>query len=458
MAITERLAHLIAETTYEDLPEDAVLQAKRALLDTIGVTLAGHGEESGRIITAWVEDAGGQQEAAVLGTALYTSPALAALANGTLGHALDFDDVTFHMRGHPSVPVAPAALALGEAMGSSGAEVITAFVVGVEVEAKIGKAMTSALPRRGWHPTGTLGTLGAAAAAAKILGLTVPQTQMALGIAASKAAGLRQNFGTMTKPLHAGEAARSGVEAAQLAQRGFTADAQILDSRFGFFNTFVGAGEFTLETVVQDFGAPYEIVSPGIGVKPYPACRQTHRSIDAMLALVQAHNLQAQDISEIICSTSARMLDFLIHHQPQTGLAGKFSMEYCLAAALLHGKVGLPQFADASVQDPRAQDLLQRVHLVYPDQDQPNWDTPMPDIIEVVLHNGQRFQQRVDIPKGDPQLPLSWEELVAKFMDCAAVALPAEHIRAAVQHCTHLETLPTLQPLLESLTLTEAPV
>jgi 2-methylcitrate dehydratase PrpD len=458
MAITARLAHLITEATYEDLPEAVVLQAKRALLDTIGVTLAGHSEESGRIITAWVEDAGGSQEAAVLGTALYTSPALAALANGTLGHALDFDDVTFHLRGHPSVPVAPAVLALGEAMGSSGVEVITAFVVGVEVESKIGKAMSSAHPRRGWHPTATLGTLGAAAAAAKILGLTVPQTQMALGIAASKAAGLRQNFGTMTKPLHAGEAARNGVEAAQLAQRGFTADAQILDSRFGFFNTFVGAGEFTLETVVQDFGAPYEIVSPGIGVKPYPACRQTHRSIDAMLALVQAHRLQAQDVSEIICSTSARMLDFLIHHQPQTGLAGKFSMEYCLAAALLHGKVGLQQFADATVQDPRAQELLQRVRLVYPDQDEPNWDTPMPDIVEVVLHNGQRFQQRIDVPKGDPELPLTWEELVAKFTDCAAVVLPTEHIQTAVQHFTHLETLPTLQPLLVSLTLTDAPV
>ncbi len=244
MAITEQLAHLIAETTYAQLPANAVTQAKRALLDTIGVTLAGHGEEAGRLITAWVEDVGGCQEAAVLGTTLYTSPGLAALANGTLGHALDFDDVTEHLRGHPSVPVTPVVLALGEAMGASGAEVITAFVVGVEVEAKIGKAMTSAHPRRGWHPTATIGPLGATAAAANLLGLTPAQVRMALGIAASKAAGLRQNFGTMTKPLHAGEAARSGVEAAQLAQRGFTADPQILEGRFGFFNTFVGSGEF----------------------------------------------------------------------------------------------------------------------------------------------------------------------------------------------------------------------
>ena len=453
MALTERLAHLIAETTYEQLPVAAVAQAKRALLDTIGVTLAGHREDIGQIITLWVQDAGGSQEAAVLGTALYTSPALAAMANGTLGHALDFDDVTAHLRGHPSVVVAPVVLALGEALGASGTEVITAFVLGVEVEAKIGKAMTAALPRHGWHPTAVIGTLGATAAAAKMLGLAGPQIQVALGIAASTAGGLRQNFGTMTKPLHAGEAARSGVEAAQLAQRGFTADRHILEERFGFFNTFVGAGEFNLDVVLQDFGAPYEIVSPGIGVKPYPACRQTHRAIDAMLELVHTYQLQPDEVSEIVCETSARAQDFLIHHHPQTGLEGKFSMEYCMAAALLHGQMGLAQFSDASVQDPRAQALLQRVRFEHPDQHAADWETNMPDIVKVVLHDGRHLHQRVDVPKGDPDLPLSWEALVAKFQGCAAGVLSAEQIQEAVQHIAHLEDLPTLQPLLANLTL-----
>jgi 2-methylcitrate dehydratase PrpD len=455
MGLTEQVAHLITETTYEQLPPDAVTQAKRALLDTIGVTLAGHREEAGRIITQWVQEAGGSQEAVVLGTALYTSPALAALANGTLGHALDFDDVTAHLRGHPSIPIAPAVLALGEAVGASGAEVVTAFILGVEVEAKIGKAMTSAHPRRGWHPTATIGTLGAAAAAAKILDLNTFQTQMALGIAASKAAGLRQNFGTMTKPLHAGEAARSGVEAAQLAQRGFSADRHILESRFGFFNTFVGAGEFDLDVVLEDFGAPYDIVSPGIGVKPYPACRQTHRAIDAMLELVHTHHLHADDVSEIVCEVSARMQDFLIYHRPQSGLEGKFSMEYCMAAALLYGQMGLAQFSDASVQDPRAQALLQQVRLAHPDQGAPDWETPLPDVITVILHDGRHFQQRVDIPKGDPALPLSWAELEAKFRDCAAALLTPEQIQEAVEHITHLEELPTLQPLMANLSRTD---
>ena len=457
MAITERLAQLIAETTYEQLPASAVTQAKRALLDIIGVTLAGHGEAAGQIITAFVKDAGGHQQAAILGTSLYTSPALAALANGTLGHALDFDDVTFHLRGHPSVPVVPAVLALGQALGASGEDVITAFVIGVEVEAKIGKAMTSAHLRRGWHPTATIGTLGAVAAAANLLGLTGPQVQMALGIAASKAAGLRQNFGTMTKPLHAGEAARNGVEAAQLAQRGFTADPHILDGRFSFFNVFVGEGEFVPETVIQDFGAPYEIITPGIGVKPYPACRQAHRAIDAMLHLVHTYHLQPDDVSEIICDISARMRDFLVHHQPQTGLAGKFSMEYCLAGALLHGKLGLAQFSDASVQDPRAQALMQRVRLTHPDQDKINWDTPGPDVVEVVLHSGARRHQRIEVPKGDPDLPLTWAELVAKFQDCAATVLPDGQIQEAMQHIAHLEELPNLKSLMASLTLADVP-
>ena len=257
----------------------------------------------------------------------------------------------------------------------------------------------------------------------------------------------------MTKPLHAGEAARNGVEAAQLAQRGFTADPHILDGRFSFFNVFVGEGEFVPETVVQDFGAPYEIITPGIGVKPYPACRQAHRAIDAMLHLVHMYHLQPDDVSEIICHISARMRDFLVHHQPQTGLAGKFSMEYCLAAALLHGKLGLAQFSDASVRDPRAQALMQRVRLTHPDQDKPNWDTPVPDVVEVVLHSGARQHQRIEVPKGDPDQPLTWVELVAKFQDCAATVLPDGQIEEAMQHIARLEKLPTLKPLMASLTL-----
>ena len=454
MGVTERLAHLIAETTYQDLPTEAVLQGKRALLDTIGVTLAGHREEAAQIITTWVADSGAKAAARVLGSSIATSPALAALANGTLGHALDFDDVTFHLRGHPSIPVTPVVLALGETTGASGAEVLTAFVVGIEVEAKIGKAMTVAHLRQGWHPTAAIGTLGAAAAASKLLHLDSSQTQIALGIAASKAAGLRKNFGTMTKPLHAGEAARSGVEAAQWAQRGFTADRDIFDERFNCLEAFAGEGEFDPAVVVHDFGAPYEVVSPGIGVKPYPACRQMHRSIDAMLELVHTHHFRPDDVEEIVCESSERALAFLVHHRPQTGLEGKFSMEYAMAAAVVHGQMGLAQFSDASVQDPQAQALLQRVRYDHPDAGQATLESTLPDIVKVVLRDGRQVQQRVEVPKGDPTLPLTWDELVAKFRDCVAGIVTEARAEAAVQQIAQLEALPTLQRLMANLTHT----
>ncbi|ETW99532.1 MAG: hypothetical protein ETSY1_14645 [Candidatus Entotheonella factor] len=322
----------------------------------------------------------------------------------------------------------------------------------METEAKIGKAMSAALSRRGWHPTAVLGPFGAAAAASKLLGLSAPQTQMALGIAASKASGLRQNFGTMTKPLHAGEAARSGVEAAQWAQQGFTADPAILESRFGFFMTLVGEGEFDPEVAQQDFGDPYDIVSPGIGVKPYPACRQVHRSIDAMLELVRTHRFEPEEVDDIICETSEETLNYLVHHRPHTGSEGRFSMEYCMAASILHGQMGLAQFSDAAVQDARAQALLQRARYLHPDAGQPQWDTALPDVITVVLRNGQRLQQRADVAKGDPALPLSWDELVDKFDDCAATVLPEAQIEAAVQQIAQLESQPSLQPLMTHLT------
>ncbi|WP_089946000.1 MmgE/PrpD family protein [Candidatus Entotheonella palauensis] len=457
MNVTERIAHAIAETDFDHLSEEAITQSKRAILDTIGVTLAGHQDEAGQIITTWVQQHRTDTGAAILGTPILTSPALAALANGTLGHALDFDDVTTHMQGHPSVTVLPAVLSLGESLGVSGAEALTAFVLGVETEAKIGKTMSAALSRRGWHPTAVLGPFGAAAAASKFLGLSGSQIRMALGIAASKASGLRQNFGTMTKPLHAGEAARSGVEAAQWAHQGFTADADILASRLGFFMTLVGEGEFDPEVAPQDFGQPYEIVSPGIGVKPYPACRQVHRSIDAMLELVRTHRFQPEDIEEIICESSEETLNYLVHHRPRTGSEGRFSMEYCMAASIIHGQMGLAQFDDAAVQDERAQTLLQRVRYEHPDAGQPQWDTTLPDVITVVLRDGQRLLQRADVAKGDPALPLSWEELVDKFYDCATAVLPEAQAEAAVQQIAHLESQPSLQPLMAHLTCASPP-
>ncbi|MDO8613485.1 MAG: MmgE/PrpD family protein, partial [Dehalococcoidia bacterium] len=296
MNVGERLARFVAET--QRVPEDAILQARRAVLDTLGVALAGSREESARAVVDWLRDQGGRPEAAVLGRALRLPAADAALANGIAAHALDFDDVSLSMRGHPSAPLLPAVLALGEAAGSSGRDLLTAFVLGFEVEAKLGRAIGAPHYALGWHATSTLGTLGAAAAGARLLRLDAGRTQMTLGIAASLASGLQQNFGSMTKPLHAGWAARGGVVAAQLAARGFSADAEAIEGPSGFLRAMSGGAEPDL-TPFDALGEPFEIVTPGVGVKLYPCCYAVHRSLDAVLALRTAHGIEPGGVAEV---------------------------------------------------------------------------------------------------------------------------------------------------------------
>ncbi|MFQ5933470.1 MAG: MmgE/PrpD family protein, partial [Dehalococcoidia bacterium] len=225
MNITESVADFILETRLDDVPGEAIIQAKRAILDTLGVALAGSREEPSRIVLEFVQERGGRATASIVGAGLRTDCLSAALVNGTMAHALDYDDVNDAMMGHPSAPLVPAVMALAQEVGASGERALEAFLVGFEVECKLGLAVGHSHYVKGWHATSTLGTMGAAASAAKLLGLDKRCTQMALGIAASMAGGMRQNFGTMTKPLHVGHAARSGLLAALLAQKGFTASA-----------------------------------------------------------------------------------------------------------------------------------------------------------------------------------------------------------------------------------------
>jgi 2-methylcitrate dehydratase PrpD len=430
METTERLASFVAETRFETLSAEVVTAARRAILDTLGVTLAGAAEEGSRILLDAISATSGTGDASILGTGLRASPSQAALANGALGHALDFDDVSVSMRGHPSIPLLPAVLALAEPAQSGGDAALAAFVVGFEVECRLGRALGPSSYARGWHATSVAGSIGAAAACASLLHLDVERTRHALGIASSMACGSRQNFGTMTKPLHAGLAARAGVEAADLASRGFTAAPDILEAPMGFGVLFSPDGDWRPERL-GDPGKPWEILTPGINVKQYPCCYMTHQALDATLAATERRPHDPGDVESIEVRVAPGSTSALIHSRPTSGLEGKFSMEYCVAAAVLDGAVRLRTFDDDQVRRPEAQDLLRRVEVAYLPKEEA-WSSPSTRVT-VRLRDGGPLVAEVTRERGSPGDPLSWDELVAKYRDCAGRVLPGDQVERSLE-------------------------
>src|SRR3954463_11251572 len=367
--IIEEIAVRIGDISYADLPGEGVRWEKAAILDTVGVTLAGAAEPCTQIV-ARVLDAEGRGshagECRVFGSERRAAPLDAALINGTAAHALDFDDVSNSMGGHPSAPIVPALFALGEVLDSTGRDIIAAYVAGFETETRIGRGVNLHHYEKGWHPTATLGVFGATAACCHLMRLDRAKTAQALAIAASLSSGIKANFGTMTKPLHVGHTARSGLFAALLAREGFTANDAALEHKQGFLRVFNGAGNFDADAILADWGRPYDIVSPGIGIKQHPCCGSTHPAIDAMLALRAeygpGHAIVPDKVTRIESWTHPRRLAHTDRPDPQTGLDAKFSVQYCLARALLRGRVVLEDFENEAFRDPEAQAMLRRVH------------------------------------------------------------------------------------------------
>jgi 2-methylcitrate dehydratase PrpD len=455
METTKVLAEFIAKSKFDDIPKEAVNAAKQAFLDLIGVTLAGSITPQAEIVIEMVRENRGQPKAVVMGGGFRASSAESALANGTSAHALDYDDTNSLVMGHPSAYLVPTVMAVGEELGISGAEAIEAYIIGLEAAARLGQGMTKGHYNKGWHATATIGTLGAAAAAAKIFKLNADQTRMALGIAASSAAGLKQNFGTMTKPLHAGNASRNGIVASMLAKRGFTADKNILEAQFGFYKLFSKDDQYDLERVTDRLGQPFAVVSPGISIKPYPACRRTHSALDAMLEVAKKHNLSPQEVEEVEVRVDPSTLQVLIHSNPQSGLEGKFSMEFCLAIAILDKHVGLGEFTDEKVLDARTRELMNKVKMI-PDpvlapSDKSKVEEHNPIILRVKMKNGQEFHRQVVFPRGNPAVPLSREELLVKYRDCAEQVLAREAVEQSIDLIDSLEKIKDLKGLADVL-------
>ena len=444
MGATERFAEFVVKSRWEDLPAAAVEQAKRAILDTLGVMLAGSAEPAAGIVRGLAEAEGGAPRCAVVGTKMRTGAVWAALANGTAAHALDFDDTNFAMMGHPSAPVLAAALAAGELCGAGGRALIHAYLLGFEVETALGAAMNPAHYEHGWHATGTLGSLGAAAAASRLLRLDAGKTRTALALAASQASGLKENFGTMAKPFHAGHAARTGVLSALLAREGFTASEQALEGPQGYLKVLGGeANMAALETL----GGPWRILSTGIAVKPYPSCAMTHSAIDALLELRSRHGVRPEEVTAVEIGVAPVVPGILIHPKPQSGLEAKFSMEYCAAAALAEGRVGIDTFADDRVRDLGVRALMERVRTMVDPALSGHLDRHGWSRVTLRLADGRQLTWGPGGPQGHPDRPLSQEQLLAKFRDCALVALPAESVDAAAEAIAKLERCPELAQL-----------
>jgi 2-methylcitrate dehydratase PrpD len=441
-SIIEQLSAYVATESFDKLPEATVRAARGAIVDTLGVMLAGSAEVTAARVRALIAHRRGSAEATIVGTALRGSVEDAALANGTAAHALDYDDVQASLSGHPSAPILPAVLALGERQRASGAALVTAFVVGVEIEAKLGRALNPALYERGWHATSTLGVLGAAAAAAKLLGFSAECTARALAIAASLASGIKANFGTDCKPLHAGHAARCGVEAALLAEAGFTGNPRALEHVDGFGATYGAGSAPAWDLATAGLGAPHEVADPGIGVKRFPACASTHQALDATLALAEEHALDAAGVEAVECAVHYLAPHQLIYDRAQTALQGKFSMPYCVAVALLDRTVGLAQFTDERVRRADVQALMQRIRMViHPEQTTRDCLPTRFSEVTITLRDGRRLVRRIRHAKGQPQNPLTEAQLTTKFRDAAGRVLSPERVDSVLAAVAALETL-----------------
>jgi 2-methylcitrate dehydratase PrpD len=444
---TKRIVDYIEQMSYERLPSAVLDASKRSILDCLGVTLAGRTEDAGRIVSEYIGDSG-RPEATVICGGFKTSAEQAAWVNGTSAHALDYDDYFATEQSapyHPTVAILPAVLAAGEKLRVSGRDVLLAYVTGFEVEARIATVCARQQYDSGWHITSSLGSIGAAAAAAGLLKLDGEKTRIALGIACSLAGGLRKNFGTMTKPLHAGNAARNGVTAVMLARQGFTADRDILDSPLSYFEVLNSQAD---PKANQETKEGYYIISPGVALKPYPSCAYSHWVIDAALALRERFKITPDNIAGIECRTSSGLPGVLIYSSPKTALEGKFSLEFCTAISLIDGEASLKQFTDDKVRDPVVRELMEKVNYVHP----PEMGSGLTDFrgeLVIKLLNGEVYSQKVDTARGNPKNPLSQQELIDKYKDCARLSLSPEDTDKSLDLLLNLEAVTDIADLMD---------
>jgi 2-methylcitrate dehydratase PrpD len=437
------LATMAAFAAAAAPPAEGRARAAVAILDTVGVALAGSVEPASAIVQATLSSSG---PCAVWGTERRTNAPDAALANGTAAHALDYDDMCFVSLAHPSAPLVPALMAAAELGGASGRAVLDAYVVGFEIEARLGRTMNPRHYRRGWHCTSTLGAIGAAAAASRVLGLDAAALAHALAIAASEASGVKENFGSMVKPLHAGLAARDGVLAALLARGGLTASARAFDGPQGLLHA-MDSERTDLAQEAADLGSRWEIVDTGITMKLYPSCAATHPSLDALLDLRASEGLTTDVIDAIEIDVDPVTPTVLLHNRPASALEAKFSMPFCAAAAIAFGRVGIDTFDEARLRDAALASLMARVTMRV-DETMGREAPPLTQArLRVRLRDGRVLVREANGARGYPDRPATAADVGAKFLSCALRALTPERAAGVLDCLRRVDTLTDVRAL-----------
>jgi len=455
-SLTGYVAQFLTSTPARDIPADVMHLGKRSILDGLGLALAGNAAESGHIVRQYLRTIGFPMNrgCTVIGTAFKVPPRFAAFANGIAIHADDYDDTqlavakdrVYGLLTHPTAPALPPVLALAERDNRSGLDMLTAYQVAVEVETKVSEAINPRHYDHGFHSTATVGTIAAAAGAARMLRLNHEQTRRALGIAASQAAGLRENFGTMTKPFHPGRSCESGIVAADFARLGWTATPIVLEAGRGFFKA--AGGGYDPAAIEGKLGNPWSFAFPGVSIKPHPSGSLTHPGMGLMIDLIRQYDIRPDQVVKVKVGTNRHMPNALIHHRPKNELQAKFSMEFCMAILLLERKAGLAQFTDKTVNRRDVQAMIEKIEFgVNPIAEAAGYEK-MTTLIDIELADGRTVSGRADFGKGSPANPMSDDELAEKFRECATWGkLPRASADRIVDMVFRLEKLKSVREL-----------
>ena len=457
MSFTKTLSKWISELDYDSVPQAAVPWVRAAVLDYFAVALAGCRAKDLQILRKYIDAQYAPGNTSLIGEKSRMSPEGAAFYNGTMAHWEEYDDATFGMAGHPSVVVLPALFAAAENFGGSGRDFVTAYVAGFETCAKVGRLVNPQSVVMGWHPTAIIGTLGAAAAVSNLLKFDAAQTENALGIAASYSSGLRPQLGFMVKPLHAGLSTRGGLAAALLTRDGFGSALDIIDGRHGFAHAFTGGKPNDFELQASRIGKPFEILDPGVAFKIFPSNFHTQAGIVATLQMIREEGIKAADVERVRCLGNHMMQHSLWNDNPQSGLEGKLSLHYCIAAALVDGQVEVEQFREDRVHDPMIRDIIRRVSLE-PHPSMANLDfTKGKDFLgmEVVitLKDGRTVSRHIKSGFSVPGLEGTelHPDLIAKFNRNAKRVMSDGAAGKCIEGVSSLEKLVQAKDLLETI-------